>query len=161
MAPDPDKSDLLDKNSIKIIQSVVGTMLYYVQSLDPTMIQSINEISRVQSWPTRDTEEKARMLLDYAATYPNGIFRYKCSDMVLNLDSDAAYLTMPEARIYYACRFYLIYWPSLSPIKPNSEINGPYTRSVKQSEICCPLQRKLKHVAPSTTGKQLLACNQN
>ena len=90
MAPDPDESDLLDKNSTKIIQSIVGTMIYYARSVDPTMLRSINEILRVQSRPTRDIEEKARMLLDYAATYPNAIIRYKARDMVLLVDSDAA-----------------------------------------------------------------------
>ena len=54
------------------------------------MIRAINEILRVQSRPTRDTEEKSRMLLDYAATYPNAILHYKSSDMVLHVNSDAA-----------------------------------------------------------------------
>ena len=98
MAPYPDKIDLLDKEATKIIQSIVGTMLYYARSADPTMLRAINEILRVQSRPTRDTEEKARMLLDYASTYPNAILRYKDSDMVLDVDSDATYLTMPKAQ---------------------------------------------------------------
>ena len=46
----------------------MGTMLYYSQSVDTTMLWVINENPRVQSRPTRDTEEKARTLLDYAAT---------------------------------------------------------------------------------------------
>ena len=45
--------------------------------------------------------------------------------MVLHVDSDTAYLTMPEARICYTGRFYLSDWPSPSPIKPNPEITGP------------------------------------
>ena len=45
--------------------------------------------------------------------------------MVLHVDSDASYLTMPEARICYAGRFYLSDWTSPSPIKPNPERNGP------------------------------------
>ena len=68
MAPYPDDKYLLENKSTKRIQYIVGTMLYYTQSVYPTMLQAINEISRVQSKPTRDTEEKARMLLYYAAT---------------------------------------------------------------------------------------------
>ena len=75
MTPYPNESDILDKNSTKIIQSIVGTMLYYAQSVDPMMLRAINEILRVQSRPTRDTKEKSRMLLDYSAKYPNEIFR--------------------------------------------------------------------------------------
>ena len=73
MAPDPGKSNILDKNSTKRIHSIVGTMLYYARSVDPTMLQEINEILRVHSQPTRDTAEKEKMLLDYDAAYPNVI----------------------------------------------------------------------------------------
>ena len=115
----------LTKKVTKIIQSIVGTTLYYAQSVDPTMLRAINEILRVQSRPTRDTAEKARMLLYYAATCPNAILRYTDRDMVLHVDSDAAYPTMPDQRSCYAGHFYLSYWPSTSPIKPNTERNGP------------------------------------
>ena len=73
----------------------------------------------------QDTKEKTRMLLDYASTYPNAIICYKDSNMVLHVDSDVEYLIMPEARSCYAGHFYLIDWPSPSPIKHNPEINGP------------------------------------
>ena len=89
------------------------------------MLRAVNEILRVQSRPTRDTEEKAKMLLDYAATYSNAIFSYKSSEMVLHADSDATQLTMPESRSCYASNFYLSDWPSPSPLKPNPESNGP------------------------------------
>ena len=49
-------------------------------------------------------------------------------------------------------------WPSPSPIKPNPDRNGPIHTECKKSTMLCPLHLKLKHVAPSTTGKQLLAC---
>ena len=98
---------LLLKKSTKIIKSMVGTMFYYTRSVDQTMLRAINEILRVQSRPTRDTTEKSRMLLEYAATYPNAILDYKVSDMVLHVDSDAAYLTMPEERSCYSGHFYL------------------------------------------------------
>ena len=39
--------------------------------------------------------------------------------MVLHVDSSAEYLTILEARIFYAGNFYLSNWPSPSPIKPN------------------------------------------
>ena len=64
------------------------------------------------------------MSLDYKATYPNENLRYKARDIVLHVDSDAAYLTMPEARSCYAGHFYISYWTSPSPIRPNPERNG-------------------------------------
>ena len=125
MAPDPDESNILDKKATKRIHSIVGTMIYYARSVYPTMLKAIKFFSQLQSRPTRDTEEKARMSLDYATMYPNEILSYKSSDMVLHVDSDATYLTMPEARSCYADRFYLSDWTSLSPIKPNQERNAP------------------------------------
>ena len=65
------------------------------------------------------------MLLDYATTYPNAIVHYKANNMFLHADSDAAHVTIPEARICYAGHFYMNYWPSPSPIKPNPKRNGP------------------------------------
>ena len=53
----------------------------------------------------RDTEKKATILLDYATTYPNLVICYKTINMVLHLDSYAAYLTMTEARSCYAANF--------------------------------------------------------
>ena len=146
MAPDPDEINLLVKKATKIIQSILGTVLYYSQSVDTTILQVINEILQVQSRPTRDTKETARMLLDYAATYPDEILRYKANYMVLHVDLDAAYFTMPEARSRCAGHFYLSNWPSLSPIKLNADINGPMhtncktirnaVSSVSEAEAC-------------------------
>ena len=65
------------------------------------------------------------MLLDYIATYPNTIIHYKEINMFLHVDSDAKYITMPEARICYTVHFYMRYWPSPSPIKPNPKRNRP------------------------------------
>ena len=90
MAPDSDDSKLLDNKSTKRIQSIVGIMLYYYWSVDPTIIKAINEISRIQSNPTRDNEGKEKKI----KTYPNVIICYKSSNMVLHVDSDAAYQTM-------------------------------------------------------------------
>ena len=76
MTPDPDDRILLENKSAKKIL-YLGTMLYYSLSVDPMMSLSINGISRVQSKLTKDTEKKVKMLLDYAATYPNSIICYK------------------------------------------------------------------------------------
>ena len=63
------------------------------------------------------------MVLDYATAYPNTIICCKASDMVLHVDSDAAYLTIPEARSCHAGHFYLSNCPSSKPIKTNPK-NG-------------------------------------
>ena len=160
MAIDPYGSDILDKKSTKIIQSIVVTMLYYAWSVGITILWAINKILRVQPKPTRDTEEKSIMLLYYAATYPNSIIRYKSRNMVLHVDSDAAYLNMLESRSFYSGYFYLRDWPLKKLIKPNPKINGPIHIDCKKSVISYPQHQRLKHVETSTTKKQLSACDQ-
>ena len=60
MAPDPDSSELLDQQDTMFIQTVVVIFLYYAWALDPTMLRALNEISRVQDRPTKDTTAKAK-----------------------------------------------------------------------------------------------------
>ena len=110
------------------------------------MLRAINETSRVKSRPTWDTKEKSRMLLDYAETYLDAILHYKLRGMILHVDSDAAYLTTPEARSCYAVHFYLSDRPSPRPIKPNPERNDPIhtefktihnvVSSISEAETC-------------------------
>ena len=86
MVPNTDERNILDKNATKIILLIVGNMLYYAWLVYPTMLRAINENLQVQSRPSRDTSEKEKMLLDYAATYPNAILQCKASDMLLHVD---------------------------------------------------------------------------
>ena len=65
------------------------------------------------------------MLLYFAATDPNEVICYKASDMVIHVDSDTSYISMPGARSWYARNFYLSNWTSPRPIKPTPKINGP------------------------------------
>ena len=48
-----------------------------------------------QTTPTEKTMEKVNTFLDYMTTHPDAIIRYYPSDMVLNIHSDASYLTAP------------------------------------------------------------------
>ena len=95
------------------------------------MLCALTDISRIQARPTKDTMAKAKWFLDYAATYPNAIIRYYASKIVLHIDSDAAYLVMPEARSVYAGHFYLSDWPHDKPNLPSTKRNGPILTTCK------------------------------
>ena len=131
LAPDPDSSELLDQKGIKLIQTVVGIFFYYARSLNPTILRALNEISRIQARPTKDTLAKAKCFLDCASTYPNAIIRYHASKMVLRIDSGAAYLVMPEARSLCAGHFYLSDWPCDKPNILSTKRNGPILTKCK------------------------------
>ena len=97
----------------------MGSFLYYGRAVDPTILPAINEIGITQAAPTKNTEIKAKQLLDYLSTHPSAKLRFKASDMCLHVDTDAAYLVAPKARSRVAGYYYLSDHPSkLTNSKP-------------------------------------------
>ena len=82
-------------------------MLYQARVVDPFSLIALTEIGTQQSKPTQATKKKTEMLLDYCATYPNTKIRYYASDMILHVDSDAAYLVVAGAKSRVAGHYYL------------------------------------------------------
>ena len=93
-----DTSPFVSKEETKWVQSVVGSFLYYGRAIDSTILPALNEIGTQQAHPTTNTIKKCQRLLDYMYTYKNTSIRYHKSDMLLHVDSDAAYLILPKAR---------------------------------------------------------------
>ena len=106
-ATSEDTSPLLSPQGTKYIQSGVGALLYYARAIDASILPALNSIGTQQAQPTEKTKENLQHLLDYVATYPNVILRYYASDMILKVDSDAAYLVLPKARSRIAGYFRL------------------------------------------------------
>ena len=63
------------------------------------MLPAINEISSQQARPTKETNNKATMLMNYPHNYMRDNLRYHVSYMHLYINSDAAYLILPNTRI--------------------------------------------------------------
>jgi len=55
-------------------------------------------IGTQQSNPTTATTTALNELMNFLATHPNGIIRYYASDMILHVDTNAAYLVLPNAK---------------------------------------------------------------
>ena len=130
-----DDSPFLNPTDTILVQSINGTMLFYGRAMDCTMLPACNEISTQQAKPTTKTLEACRMLLDYAATYPNAKIRYYASDMILYTSSDAAYLVLPNAKSRVAGNYFLsdktVQHPSRTPPKPNGPILNECSRIKK------------------------------
>ena len=110
----PDQSTLLSPQGTKHVQSTTGSFLYYGRAIDYTILPALNEIASMQAHPTEKTQQKTQRLMDYLHTYPDVCIRYYASDMVLHVDSDAAYLVAPKARSRIAGYFYLAEHPNVS-----------------------------------------------
>ena len=88
------------------------------------MLTAINEISGAQNKATQQTRKATDELLDYAATYPDTKIRFFASDMVLYVESDAAYLVQPNAKSRVAGFYYLSSKRNNQPT-PRPPLNGP------------------------------------
>ena len=124
-APPPlDDSPLLDAAGKKRVQQIVGSFLYYARAVDPTILMALSEISSQQSAPTENTMKWVNQFLDYMWTHPDAIIRYRASDMILNVHSDASYLSAPKARSRAGGYFFLGSLPrDGDPIKLNGAIH--------------------------------------
>ena len=95
---EPLPSPPLSKHSTTRIQQIVGTVLYYARAINDIILVEFNSISTMQSKPILDTLRKVNHLLDYLATNLDYEVTYKSSNMILHVDSDAAYLVAPGAK---------------------------------------------------------------
>ena len=63
-----------------------------------TILHSLSAISSEQAKPTERTMQRCKQLLDYMTTNPNAIIRFHRSNMILNVHSDASYLSAGKGR---------------------------------------------------------------
>ncbi len=142
-APTPtDDSPLLDNASKKRIQQDIGSFLYYAWAVKPTILMALFGIATQQAAPTENTRKQVKKFLDYIWTHSNAKICYHASDMVLNIHSDASYLSAPHACSRAGGYFFLGSLPVHgNPIKLSGTIH-----------ITCTI---LKLVAASATEAEL------
>ena len=99
------------------------------------MRTALNVIGTTQAQPTECTYEECKHILDNAATCPNLVIRCCASDVTLHIDSDAAYLVLPNAKSRIARFFY-----SSSPLL---DTDGPMHDT--HFATLCLQQPKRKH----------------
>jgi hypothetical protein len=81
--------------------------LYYAWAVDPTILMPLNDIATEQTKATGKTQPATNKLLDYLATRPDATIRYRASNMILHIHSDASYLSVSNARIRLGGLFFL------------------------------------------------------
>jgi hypothetical protein len=68
---------------------------------------ALSAIAAQQSAPTEETLARVNQFLDYMWTRPDAKIRYRASDMILNVHSDASYLSAPKVRSLAGGYFFL------------------------------------------------------
>ena len=85
----------------------MGSFLYYGRATDITILTALSAIAGEQAKPTEKTLKRVKQFLDYMWTHPDARIRFRASDMVLNVHSDASYLSAPKARSRAGGYFFL------------------------------------------------------
>jgi hypothetical protein len=141
----------LSPNNIKKIQSIIGSILYYARADNITFLMALSSITIKQTKGTTNTMENTKQLLDYLATNPDATIRFRVSDMIMNVHSDASYLS--EAIVQSrACGYFFMGWTSKGgdPIKLNG---GFFT-------LCAILQFVVASAAKAELGALFLNCKE-
>ena len=88
----------LDPEAINYIQQVTGKFGYPSRSVDNTMQHALNDLAIAATKGTEQTMEELVHFLNFCATNPDASIIFRRSDMILSIDSNAAYLVAPKAR---------------------------------------------------------------
>lgn len=118
-----DTTTSMDANDTLHLQTVLGTLLFYARAVDLTMLTAIGDLATQQHKGTQTTMKNLVQLLNYCASHPSATVRYTSSDMILAVESDASYLSVPKARSRAAGIFFLT-----NPASTNDQplqSNGP------------------------------------
>ncbi len=89
------------------MQDIVGTLLYYGRAVDPTILPAISALASQQAQGMEAMADACHQLLDYVATHPNAGIRYLASDMILEVHTNALYISEHNARSWASAHFYL------------------------------------------------------
>ncbi len=80
-------------------------------AVDITVLMALSSIASEQTQGTTNMMAKAKQLLGYLATHPNVTIRFRASNMVLNIHSDASYLLETKAHSRACGHFFLGFCP--------------------------------------------------
>ena len=89
------------------------------------MLIALGTLAAAQNEGTEATMKAAVQLLNYAATHPNASVRFRASDMILHIHSNASYLSEPKARSRVGGYFFLDGKDNPDPGAPPPQLNGP------------------------------------
>ncbi len=82
---------------------------------------------------------KMKQLFDYLAMHPGATVRFHALDMILNVHSDASYLSAANAHSR-ACGHFFMGWKA-NPTKP-IKLNAAFLRYEQSYDLSLPLRQK-------------------
>jgi hypothetical protein len=93
-----DKSEPLTPKQINTIVEVCGKFLYTSRAVDNTMQHALNELCIAATKGTQEKQEALEYFLNCCDTHPGAEIIYRACEMILTIDSDAAYQVVSKSR---------------------------------------------------------------
>jgi hypothetical protein len=120
----------------QLLQSVIGTLLYYTRAVDPSICMAVHELATNQSQPTMQDMNKMDRILQYVSIHQNMGIRYYASNMQCNMLSDTSYLSRPRTRSVMGWLNYLGCPNGINgPISCGSKMINCVVASVAEAEL--------------------------
>jgi hypothetical protein len=132
----------LDKKGIKWVQQIVGSILYYARAVNMTVLMALSTIAVDQTKATKRTMERCMQLLDYLAHNAYAKVRCHALDMILDIHSDASYLSEAKARSRACGHFFMGWMPKNGePIQLNGALQ--ISRTIMQFVVASVAEAEL------------------
>jgi hypothetical protein len=94
-------------DTIKHVQDIVSTLLFYGKAVNPTLLAALSSIAARQANGTTGVSKSCQQLLDYVATHLNASICYKACNMILAVHTNASYLLEQNCKNRASAHFYL------------------------------------------------------
>ena len=95
---DKDKSAELNRSKNKRVQQLVGTLLFYARAVDSALLVALGAISASISPGTVKTMQAVDQVFDYCSMHAGTTIKYRASNIILRIHTDASYQSEKEAR---------------------------------------------------------------
>lgn len=152
-AKEPDIALALNTKRKLYLQHVVGTLLNYARAVVPTMLVALGSITKQQAKDTEKTLEAIVKSLNYAAMHPDASICYHASNMVLHINSNISYLSMPEV---HGCSDGFFYLSSHS-----KDPNKAPTQPLPLSRAILVMSNCIRNVVASAAEAEIAALFEN
>ncbi len=114
-------------------------------------MMALRTIASKQAHSTKNTMQKTKQLLDYLATHSDATLQFHALDMILNIHSNASYLSKANAHSRACAHFFMGWKPNpTQPIK----LNGAFFT------LCAILRFVVASVKEAELGALFLNCKQ-
>jgi hypothetical protein len=141
----------LSNKDIKHAQLLIGSILYNTHPIDLTILMTLTTIASKQAKGTENTMLKTNQLLNNLVIDPDATVWFHASGMILNVHTNALYLSEANAHSR-ACEHFFMGWKpeSTDPIKLNSIFFS----------LCVILRFVIPSTAEAELGALFLNCKQ-